>query len=94
MASFMQMLDASLYLIINTVAIFTFWLAGSPIIDYLNVLIQSYKFDNPVVVGMAHMAQPIFQWFFWLLVIIEVVLFIRTYLTIIAITDYNFDTDF
>lgn len=88
MASFAKMLDASLFLIINTVALFVFWIAGSPILDYLNVWISSFEFTNPTVIGMGHMLQPVFGWFGWLLVIIEVILFVRTYLVVVSRTDY------
>lgn len=95
MASFQEMLDASLYLIINTLAIFVFWVAGSPIIDFLSVYIASFHFTGvPVVTKMSQMIQPIFGWFFWLLVIIEVALFIRTYLMIVTKTDYQGESDF
>jgi len=94
MASFQEMLDAGLFLIINTIAIFVFWVAGSPIIDFLSVYLASFTFTIPVVTRMAGYVQPAFGWFFWLLLILEVALFIRTYFMIATRVDYSGDSDF
>jgi len=88
MASFQKMLDASIFLIVNTVALFVFWVAGSPIMDWLNMYISSFAFTNPTVKSMAHAVQPVFGWFGWLLVIVEVVLFVRVYLVVVSKVDY------
>lgn len=89
MASFQQMLDGALFLIVSNVAIFVFWVAGSPILDFLSVYVGSFNFTIPVVKSMANAAQPIFGWWFWLLVIIEVAVFVRTYFIIVARVDYG-----
>ena len=89
MASFQQMLDGALFLIVSNVALFVFWVAGSPILDYLSVYLGSFSFTNPTVKTMAGMVQPVFGWWFWLLVIVEVAVFIRTYLIIVTRVDYG-----
>lgn len=89
MASFQQMLDGALFLIISTVAIMVFWVAGSPIIDFLSVYIGSFTFDIPVVKSMAIMVQPVFGWYYWLLVILEIAVFVRTYFIVVTKVDYS-----
>ena len=89
MASFQAMLDGALFLIVSTLAIIVFWVAGSPIMDYLSVYVGSFAFTDPTTLGMAHAVQPVFGWWFWLLVILEVAVFIRTYFIIASSTDYG-----
>ena len=89
MASFQQMLDGALFLIVSNVALFVFWVAGSPIMDYLSIYLGSFHFTIPIVKTMAGMVQPVFGWWFWLLVIVEIAVFIRTYLIIVTRVDYG-----
>lgn len=90
MASFQTMLDGALFLIVSTLTIMTFWVAGSPIMDFLSVYVASFEFTNPTVFRMAAYAQPIFGWWYWILVILEIGVFIRTYFIIATDTVYGF----
>jgi hypothetical protein len=89
MASFQEMLDAALFLIVSTLTIVVFWVAGSPIMDFLSVYVGSFAFTSPVVIQMAGSAQPVFGWWYWLLIIMEIAVFIRTYLIIVTRVDYS-----
>ena len=83
------MLDAALFLIVSNIAIIVFWVAGSPIMDYLSVYVGSFEFTNPTVIAMAGYVQPVFGWWYWLLVFTEIAVFIRTYFIIVSRVDYS-----
>ena len=89
MASFQQMLDGALFLIVSTLTIVVFWVAGSPIMDILSVYVGSFHFEHPMIITMAGFVQPVFSWWYWLLIILEIAVFIRTYFIVVTRVDYS-----
>lgn len=85
MATFMEMLDSSFFLIINTVILIILAVTVGPIMDWLATWLPT----NPT--GLLSLSGPQFYFgmFYGLLCIVELGLFVQLFLTPIKTTDYN-----
>ena len=91
MASFLEMLDASLFLIINTIILIIAAVACGPIMDWLAVWLGS----QPAGFLPTAPIQYIFGCFYGMLLLIELLLFIFVFIVPVKKTDYmTGDDDF
>lgn len=81
----MEMLDASFFLIINTLVLIIITVAVGPIMDWLAVFIS----NQPTGLLSVTPLQFTFGTFYGMICVIEVGLFIQLFLTPIKQTDYN-----
>lgn len=81
----MEMLDASFFLIVNTVVLIVITVGVSPIMDWLAVWLP----NQPEGYISAQPVQYLFGTFYGMIMLIEVALFVQLFLTVIKRTDYN-----
>jgi hypothetical protein len=85
MATFLEMLDSSIYLIVNTVGLIVITISAGQIIDWLAVWLPS----QPTGYISAQPVQYVFGTFYGMICLIELGLVVQLFLTPIRRTDYN-----
>lgn len=89
MATFLEMLDSTFFLIVNTVALIVITVAVSPIMDWLAVWLPS----QPAGYIPATPVQFVFGTFYGMICLIELGLFAQLFITPAKRTDYNTGED-
>lgn len=85
MATFIEMLESSFFLIVNTVILIVITFTAGTIIDWLAVWIS----NQPAGPISASPVQYVFGTFYGMVCVIEAGLFIQLYLTTIKRTNFN-----
>lgn len=89
MATFLEMLDSSFYLIVNTVALVVITVSIAPIMDWMAVWLPS----QPAGYISASPIQFVFGTFYGMICLIELGLFVQLFITPLKTTDYNTGED-
>jgi hypothetical protein len=92
MASTHQLLSAGILLVINTIAIATYSLAGGPIFGSLTNFLSTYAYpaNNPLSPSLV---QWIPGFFYGMLLLIEIILIVRLGYVVVSKTDYQGETE-
>lgn len=85
MATFMEMLESSFFLIVNTVILLIATVVMGPVMDWLSLFIS----NQPSGLLSATPVQYVFGTFYGMILMLELGLFIQLFLTPIKQTDYN-----